>query len=180
MWVGALLVGITTFRAWLAFKNKRNSYLAQLTQMLYFHNVANNRAVLAQLSDRAGDEQFKEALLLYTFVLSSMAEGSKIPANKFELQRAIEEWLVQQFKLPNESFRFDMSDAMSCLQRLGLVSERGRDSTLLTTEIAEAILLLQSHSITKATPSGNDVMEVAEGELADDGGPTASSGASSK
>lgn len=167
-WIGVLLLSITSFRAWMAFKNKRNAYLAQLTQTLYFHNVANNRAVLAQLCDRAADEQFKEALLLYTFILSSMAEGSVRSCVKGDVQRSIETWLVEQFKLPANSYQFDMNDAMASLQRLGLVTERSRDGGLMTTEVAEAIIILQSQSnLAAATAAGNEVMEASEAEIED-------------
>ena len=150
----------------MAFKNKRNSYLAQLTQTLYFHNVANNRAVLAQLSDRAADEQFKEALLLYSFTLSSMSATSGTSSGKNDIQRAIEKWLVKEFKLPADSFQFDMNDSMSSLQRLGLVSERSRDGGLMTPDIAEAILRLQSRSAAAAVTAA-DVMEPTDGEIED-------------
>jgi hypothetical protein len=42
-----------------------------LSRMLYFKNIANNRSLLTLLVDRAEDETFKEALLTYTFILKN-------------------------------------------------------------------------------------------------------------
>lgn len=65
------VTGLTAVQGLSMYKNKRNKYLADLSRLLYFKNVANNRGLLALLVDRAEDESFKEALLVYTFLLAS-------------------------------------------------------------------------------------------------------------
>ena len=67
----SLIMIIIATRAWTMYKNKRNKYLAELSSTLYFKNIANNRGLLALLVDRAEDESFKEALLVYSFLLAN-------------------------------------------------------------------------------------------------------------
>ena len=63
--------GLAAIQAWTSYKNRHLSYVNDLTRMLYFKNIANNRGLLTLLVDRAEDELFKEALLTYTFLLTN-------------------------------------------------------------------------------------------------------------
>ena len=65
------VTGLTAIRAWTAYKNRKNAYLVELSRMLYFKNIANNRGLLALLVDRAEDELLKETLLTYTFLCTN-------------------------------------------------------------------------------------------------------------
>ena len=67
-YIAGLITFIVALRAWTAYKNKRNSYLLSLSKLLYFKTVANNRALLALIVDRAEDETFKSTLIAYTFL----------------------------------------------------------------------------------------------------------------
>lgn len=69
--IGTAVGGLIAARGWNMYKNKRNRYLVDLSRLLYFKNVANNRGLLALLVDRAEDESFKEALLAYSFLLAN-------------------------------------------------------------------------------------------------------------
>lgn len=71
----SLVMGAISIRAWTVYKNRRSEYLLDITRMLYFKNVANNQGLLALLVDRAEDEIFKEALLTYTFLLTSRPDS---------------------------------------------------------------------------------------------------------
>ena len=77
-YIAALMTFVLALRAWNAYKNKRNSYLLSLSKLLYFKTLANNRALLALIVDRAEDETFKSALITYTFLrsLTRPSEGS--------------------------------------------------------------------------------------------------------
>ncbi len=70
-YIAGLVTGLLALRAWNAYKNKRNLYLMSLSKLLYFKTVANNRALLALIVDRAQDETFKSALLTYSFLRAS-------------------------------------------------------------------------------------------------------------
>ena len=58
-------------RTWSVYTSRRNKYLADLTQTLYFKSVANNRALLTLVVDRAEDEAYKAAMLAYSFIRAS-------------------------------------------------------------------------------------------------------------
>lgn len=66
----ASVTGLAAFRFYNSYKNRRVKYLMQLSRTLFYQNVANNRGLLVLLVDRAQDESFKEALIMYTFLLS--------------------------------------------------------------------------------------------------------------
>lgn len=58
-------------RTWSVYNRRRNKYLADLTQTLYFKSMANNRALLTLVVDRAEDEAYKSAVLTYSFIRAS-------------------------------------------------------------------------------------------------------------
>ena len=66
-----VLGGVTfvlALKTWNAYKNKRNNHLAHQTKLLYFKTIANNRALLNLIVDRAEDEVFKAVILSYVFI----------------------------------------------------------------------------------------------------------------
>ena len=73
----SLIMVLIAVRAWTMYKNKRNKYLADLSRTLYFKNIANNRGLLALLVDRAEDESFKEALMVYSFLLANRPASAR-------------------------------------------------------------------------------------------------------
>ena len=76
------VTGVIGIQAWSSYKNRRNAYLVQMSRMLYFKNLANNQGLLASIVSRAEDESFKEALLVYTFLLTSRLQAARCKANK--------------------------------------------------------------------------------------------------
>ena len=67
-----LLSGVTVFggvAAWTTYKQRHLAYVNDVSRTLYFKNIANNRGLLTLLIDRAEDEIFKEALLVYSLIL---------------------------------------------------------------------------------------------------------------
>lgn len=71
MYIALAIAGVLGLRAWTMYKNKRNSYLVNLSRVLYFKAIANNRALLTLAVDRAEDEAFKGCLLAYAFLQAS-------------------------------------------------------------------------------------------------------------
>ena len=59
---------IITARNWSIYKNMRNAYLCNWSQTLYFKSIANNHALLTLTVDRAEDEVYKSALLIYSIL----------------------------------------------------------------------------------------------------------------
>lgn len=143
---GALVAVFVAGRAWTNYKNKRNHYLANLAKTLYFKTVANNRGVLTLLTDRAQDEEFKEALLAYVFLLCPARDRSvdlAIYDTADSLKSRIEAWLVGQIQV--KDFSFDVADALDKLEDLGLLVRR-RNGTLTALAVPDALSLLPAPS----------------------------------
>lgn len=59
------------------YTSKSKKYLEDLHRISYFKTVANNRGFLALMVDRAQDETFKEALIVYMCILSHRPPGAR-------------------------------------------------------------------------------------------------------
>ena len=64
------VTGLLALKSWNAYKNKHNKMLVNISKSLYFKTIANNRALLTLIVDRAEDELYKSALLAYTVIRS--------------------------------------------------------------------------------------------------------------
>ena len=133
--IGLGVAGIIGARGWVGYKNKRNKYLVNLSRTLYFKTVANNRGVLTLLTDRAEDEEFKEALLAYLFLLSPPNRRG-VPGVAYtpdppqyhtqeSLQKHIQQWLSDSFGF---KVTFDVNDAVMMLDNMGLLVRHGDDT----------------------------------------------------
>ena len=65
------ITGAVGVQHWTTYKNRHLGYLNEHARMLFFKNIANNRGLLTLLVDRAEDEIFKEAILVYTCLLAN-------------------------------------------------------------------------------------------------------------
>lgn len=145
-WFGLGLAALIGARAWVGYKNKRNKYLVNLSRTLYFKTVSNNRGVLTLLTDRAQDEEFKEALLAYAFLISppnrrgvpGLAYTADTPIfdTRESLQTRIEKWLLKKFDFQN--INFDIDDALVKLDNMGLLVKHA-DETLSAVPIEIAL-----------------------------------------
>lgn len=112
---GLAVLGSYLFRQWSKFKNRRMLFIKELSENLYFRNLDNNEGVLTRLVDEAEEEECKEALLAYFFLLRTPNGVSAA-----ELDGVIERWLKARFNLSTD---FEVSDAIAKLANLGLVHE---------------------------------------------------------
>ena len=169
MWAGLGLAALAGGRAWVGYRNKRNKYLASLAATLYFKTVANNRGVLTLLADRAVDEEFKEALLAYVFLLSppnrrgvpGTAHTASPPVRPTspELRARVEGWLGGWFGL--RGVQFDVDDALDKLGELGIL-RRHTDGTLSVLSLPETMQLLPRPAL--QWRAGGVLREEEEGE----------------
>ncbi len=97
------------------FKNRKLRFIQTLTQNLYFKNLDNNAGVFHRLLDEAEEEEGKEALLAYAFLLQADRSLSLD-----ELDNHIERWFERQLGCRVD---FEIDDAIQKLIRFGLVSE---------------------------------------------------------
>ncbi len=115
----ALAVGFGTLGAFLwkqfsSFKNRKIRFMKMLTDNLYFKNLDNNMGVFHRLIDAAEEEECKEAMLAYYFLLIS-----EKPLSADDLDQQIEHWFKESL---SNSIDFEIGDALQKLLNLKLVS----------------------------------------------------------
>jgi len=134
-----LLAGVAALGGYLLkqfnnFKNRKLRFMQALTQNLYFKNLDNNAGVFHRLANDAEEEECKEAVLAYYFLLTS-----ETTMTRAELDRAIEHWLHEKWQC---SADFEIDDALNKLLALGLVSES--DEKLSVVSIQKGIKVLDA------------------------------------
>jgi hypothetical protein len=117
-----LLAGVAALGGYLwkqfnNFKNRKLRFMQALTQNLYFKNLDNNAGVFHRLANDAEEEESKEAILAYYFLLTS-----EDPLSRAELDRAVESWFESSWQCAVD---FEIDDALHKLLTLGLVTESG-------------------------------------------------------
>jgi hypothetical protein len=101
------------FRQLNKYKNRKIRFMKALSDNLYFKNLDNNAGVFYHLIDAAEEEEFKEAVLAYYFLLTE-----KEALTKKQLDDRIENWLAEKF---DSYIDFEIGDAVNKLQRLKLI-----------------------------------------------------------
>ena len=102
------------FRQINKYKNRKIKFMKALADNLYFKNLDNNAGVFYHLIDTAEEEEFKEAVLAYYFLLTA---GE--PLTKNALDQRIESWLAERWDCHID---FEIGDALHKLQRLKLIT----------------------------------------------------------
>ena len=102
------------FRQINKYKNRKIKFMKALADNLYFKNLDNNAGVFYHLIDTAEEEEFKEAVLAYFFLLTA-----KEPLTKSALDQRIENWLADRWDCHID---FEIGDAIQKLQRLKLIT----------------------------------------------------------
>ncbi len=112
---GLVGLGLFLFRQWDKFKSRKLFFMKVLSENLYFRNTDNNDGVLMRLIDEAEEEECKEALLAYAFLLHQPGLTAQ------QLDGHIEDWIQDRFGLEVD---FEVEDALAKLKRLELLEER--------------------------------------------------------
>ncbi|MDO6694481.1 TMEM143 family protein [Aliiglaciecola sp. 3_MG-2023] len=127
---GAGVIGGFIFKEWSKFKNRKLKFMKALADNLYFKNLDNNAGVFHHLIDAAEEEECKEAILAYYFLLiNTQAISSE------QLDQQIEHWFAQQFDFEID---FEIEDALNKLHRFGLIEKYNN--------LYKAVSLNQAHS----------------------------------
>ncbi len=95
------------------FRNKKLMFMQSLTQSLYFKNLDNNAGVFHRLIDDAEEEECKEAILAYFFLLTGG------PDDEQSLDQKVEQWFMERWQCDVD---FEVDDALGKLVNLGLVA----------------------------------------------------------
>jgi hypothetical protein len=110
---GLATLGGFLFRQINKYKNRKIRFMKALSDNLYFKNLDNNMGVFYHLIDAAEEEEIKEAVLAYYFLLTA---NEKL--TKKELDRRIESWLAEKWDCHID---FEIGDAVTKLERLKLI-----------------------------------------------------------
>jgi Protein of unknown function (DUF3754) len=108
-------LGGYVFKAYTNYRNTVQDFLAQVTTSLYFKNMVSNQGVFNTLVDDAEEEETKEAVLAYYFLLASPE-----PMAGDELDRNVEAWLEERLGRPVD---FELDDALGKLERHELLTK---------------------------------------------------------
>jgi hypothetical protein len=126
--VALSVLGLYLFRQYKGYVNKKNNFKKMLTDSLYFKNLGNNGGVFHSLIDASEEEEMKETILAYSFLLqNNLATSAEV------LDQQIESWFEKKF---NCSLDFDVQDALAKLKHIGLAQEHHGNWTMLPMEKA--------------------------------------------
>lgn len=114
------------------FRNRKLLFMQTLTQSLYFKNLDNNAGVFHRLIDDAEEEECKEAILAYYFLLT---EGEA--SDETELDQRIEGWFKERW---DSEVDFEVDDALGKLEKLGLITRSENGLSVLPLENACTLL----------------------------------------
>lgn len=114
--VGIGSVGGFLFKQVTKFKNRKIRFMKTLADNLYFKNLDNDAGVFHNLVDAAEEEESKEAILAYWWLLT------RGPRDVASLDRELEAWLAGHAGHPLD---FDVTDAVADLAELGIVEVEG-------------------------------------------------------
>jgi len=113
------MIGAFVWKQLNTYRFRMISFMKALADNLYFKNLDNNVGVFHHLIDAAEEEECKEAMLAYHFLLRS---DRTMTAKA--LDRAIEQWLENKLQVPVD---FEVEDALRKLTALGLCRQVGAD-----------------------------------------------------
>jgi len=98
------------FKQYTNYNYKKIRFQKNITDTLFFRNLANNASVFAALIDAAEEEECKEIILVYYHLLTS-----KIPLTSEQLDNQIEAWLENKF---GTKIDFDINGPLRNLQAI--------------------------------------------------------------
>ncbi len=111
------------------FERKYLRVMQMINNNIYFKNINNNDGVLSYIVGASEEQEYKESMIAYYFLLQSGA-GLSIS----ELDETIEKWFQKNYQA---DINFEVDDALSKLQRLGIATEQ--DGCYRVCPIGEAL-----------------------------------------
>ena len=119
-----IAVGGFGFRQYNQYKNKQIKFQKDVTDTLFFKNLASNASVFQRLVDLAEEEECKEIILVYYHLLTS-----PVPLTPDELDARIEAWMVEK---TGTSIDFDIDGPLKNLESIrGYSASAGTQKPLL-------------------------------------------------
>ncbi len=103
-------LGGFAFKQFTSYKNKQIKFQKNVTETLFYRNIANNSGVFKYLIDAAEEEECKEIILVYYHLLTS-----SIPLTPSALDDRIESWMSQKF---GTAIDFDIEKSLNNLAEI--------------------------------------------------------------
>ncbi|MEB3828075.1 TMEM143 family protein [Phormidium sp. CCY1219] len=120
-----ITLGGFAFKQYTSYKNKEIKFQKNVTETLFFRNLASNANVFQALVDAAEEEECKEIILVYYHLLTS---GETLTPS--ELDDRIETWMDETFE---KKIDFDINGPVENLQAIrGKISADGEEVPLLS------------------------------------------------
>jgi hypothetical protein len=105
-----IVLGGLAFRQWSNYRKKRMSFLKDVSEQLFFRNLATNQAVFHRLIDSVEEEEGKEMILVLYHLLIGPEEG----LTREDLDAKIEAWMKEKFEAV---INFDIDGPLNNLSR---------------------------------------------------------------
>lgn len=106
----AIALGGFAFKQYTNYKNKKIKFQKDITDTLFFKNLANNAGVFQTLIDIAEEEECKEIILVYYHLLTSPT-----PLNPEQLDSEIESWMEKKL---GTKINFDIKGPLDNLENI--------------------------------------------------------------
>ncbi|MFT5453048.1 MAG: hypothetical protein ACI9N9_002547 [Enterobacterales bacterium] len=132
LFAGVAALGGYFWKQFSSFKNRKLQFMQSLTQNLYFKNLDNNAGVFHRLANDAEEEECKEAILAYYFLLTS-----DIALTRKALDTKIEHWFLSKWDCKID---FEIDDALNKLIALNLIKLNGE--TLQAVSLEKSLQIL--------------------------------------
>ncbi|MBU1239932.1 DUF3754 domain-containing protein [Myxococcota bacterium] len=118
------VLGAFVFKQWSKYKNRKILFMKALGESLYYKNLDSNAGVFHHLIDSAEEEENKEAILAYYFLLRH-PRGLSQEA----LDQAVERWFLEKH---GTTLNFEVDDALGKLIDLGICEQSDDPEPLFT------------------------------------------------
>lgn len=130
-----IALGGLAFKQWSNYRNKRIQFLKDVSENLFFRNLATNQSVFHRVIDNAEEEECKEAILVYYHLLANPDRAFTAP----ELDGEIERWFKKRFSVDVD---FDIDDPIGDLQGVKGNIRPGVMGSLLSVDAAGKVTCL--------------------------------------
>jgi hypothetical protein len=114
---GLIALGGFIMRQWMKYQRQSLKYQQELTDNVYFRNINNNAGIFDYLIGAAEEQECKEAILAYYFLLTETE-----PLTQEALDARVEDWLRTTFGVDID---FEVDDALGKLERLAILKRDG-------------------------------------------------------
>lgn len=110
--ISSICIGLGgyAFRQWSNYRSKQIRFQKQITETLFFKNIASNMSVFFSLIDAAEEEECKEMILVYYHLLTH-----EHPLSPSELDRRIELWFQEKHGI---RINFDIEHTVMILEQV--------------------------------------------------------------